>query len=80
LPDDITDPILLSNEVFSPFIPQPFALILVIQTPHPRPDQLINFFRGTLLHVLVEQANLFSKVIFPEIFYKNSFLKGIYFI
>ena len=80
LPDDLTDPIFLSNEVFTPFVPQPYALIMIISIPLPRPDLLINFLKGTLLHFLVEQANLLSKVMFRDVFYKNTVIKGIYFI
>lgn len=78
--DPTLDPIYLSNEVFSPFIPQPYALILVLPIPIPRPDYLMNFLKGTLLHIYMEQVNLLSKIIFREVFYNNSHVKGIYFI
>ena len=74
------DPIYLSSEVFSPFVPQTFALILVLPIPQPRPDLMMNFLKGTLLHVYMEQANLVNKIAFREVFYKNSTIKGIYFI
>lgn len=79
-PDDSADPVLLSNEVFSPFVPQPYALVLVIPVPLPRPDQLLAFLRNTLLHVYVEQAQLINRITIRENFYKNSVLRGIYFV
>lgn len=74
------DPIFLSNEVFSPFIPQPYALILILPLALPKADHLFNYVKGSLLHIYIDEINLLSKLIFKETFYKNSVVKGIYFI
>jgi hypothetical protein len=71
---------LLSNEVFSPFVPQPYALILIIPVPLPKSDNLLNFLKGSLLHIFIDQVSLLNKIVFKENFYKNSTIKGIYFI
>ena len=49
--EDNIDPIYLGNEVYSPFIPQPYALILILPVPMPRHDHMMNFLKGTLLHI-----------------------------
>lgn len=64
MPDETVDPILLSNEVYTPFVAQPYALILILPICLPKPEYLVNFMKGTLLHVYLDQANLLSKVIF----------------
>jgi hypothetical protein len=79
-PDGTTDPIYLSNELFPPFIPQPYALVMVLPVHFPRQEHLISFLKSSLFHVYAEQANLLSRVISREIFYKNSTVRGIYFI
>jgi hypothetical protein len=80
LPDDMIDPVFLSREVFQQFVPQPFALVLVIPVSLPKQDSLFEFLKSSLLHIYVEHINVLSKVIFRELFYKNSVIKGIYFI
>lgn len=74
------DPIYLSNEVFSPFMPHTYALVMVLPSNYPRQELLINFLKSSLLHVYVDQSNVLSKVMFRETFYKNSIIRGIYFI
>jgi hypothetical protein len=53
---------------------------MVLPVKFPRQEELVNFLKGTLLHVYLEQANLLSRVLSREIFYKNSVVRGIYFI
>lgn len=70
----------LSKEVFPQFVPQPFALVMVIPVSLPKQENLINFLKSTLLHIYLDHANVLNKVISRELFYKNTIFKGIYFI
>ena len=80
VPDPQFSPVLLSTEVFSPFIACPYALVVVLPVEHPRHEHLLHFLRGSLLHVFSQEVNLLQKVMFRENFYKNSLLKGLYFV
>lgn len=80
LPDDMVDPVFLSKEVYHQFVPQPFALVMVIPVSLPKQEHLFEFLKSSLLHIYLEYINVLSKVIIREQFYKNSVIKGIYFI
>lgn len=80
LPDDMVDPVFLSKEVFHQFVPQPYALVLVVPVSLPKQENLFEFIKSSLLHIYLDHLNVLSKVIFREMFYKNSLIKGIYFI
>lgn len=53
--------------------------MLVVPSKNLKPD-CFSFIKSSLLHVFYEEANLLSKVVLKEAFYKNSILKGIFFI
>ena len=61
-PEDILDPVYLGNEVFPNFIPQPFALVMIVPIVPLRPDNMLSFLKGTLLHIYYEQAQVVNKI------------------
>lgn len=63
IPNEV-DPIILSNEVFSPFVPQPFAIVIVLPFAWPKPEALNHFLRSSLLHMYIDNANLLNKVVY----------------
>lgn len=52
---------------------------MLVPTKIVKPECL-NFIKSSLLHVYLDEANLLSKILTKETFYKNSHLRGIYFI
>ena len=50
-PEDTVDPVFLSREIFHQFVPQPFALVLVIPVCLPKQDNLMEFLKSSLLHI-----------------------------
>ncbi len=61
-------------------MPHTFALVMVLPVNYPKQEQLITFLKSTLLHIYAEQSNLLNKLMSRETFYKNSIVRGIYFI
>lgn len=42
--------------------------------------ECLNFIKSSLLHAYIDEANLISRILTKELFYKNSILKGLFFI
>jgi len=60
--DSTIEPAYLGNEVFSPFYPLPTCIIMVMPFKVPKPDTLINFMKGSVTHVYLDQAALINKI------------------
>lgn len=79
MPDAKTDEIYLGNEVHSPFVPLEKSIVMVVPSRILKPE-CIEFIKSSILHSYVDEAALLNRVIQKELFYKNSVLRGIYFI
>ena len=55
------------------------TVVMLIPFKIMKPECL-DFIKSSILHTYVDESQLLSKIITKEIFYKNSVLRGIYFV
>ena len=79
MPDPLIEEVYLSNMVFSPFVPIEKTIVMVIPSKSYK-YECSSFVKSSLLHIYLDESPILSKIMSKELFYKNSILKGIYFV
>jgi hypothetical protein len=79
LPEAGTESVYVGNEVFPPFVPLERSVVMLLPVKLPKPE-CFDFVMSSLLHAFTCDVYLLSKIMVREVFYRNSVLRGVYFV